>query len=68
MLSTQDLLAHAPFIQRGTLRPAFVEPDQAHVIEAEQPQNGGVKIVNVQSIFYRMQAKLIGCSHGASSL
>src|SRR5687767_10370793 len=62
----QNPLMRLAFVQRGPFWPPFVAVDEAHVVEAEKVQDGGVQVVDVEAVLDGVQAHCIRHADGLS--
>ena len=58
-MSARDTREGVTFVQGRSFRPTLVAIGQLHVIDSEQMQDGGVKIVDVQTILDGMQTDFV---------
>src|SRR6266567_4514880 len=58
--SRRDPRKRFPFVERQSLGPALVAIDQFGMVQAHQPKDGRVQIVNVQRVLDGAQSELIG--------
>ncbi len=56
------------FVQRGIFRAAFVVIRDLEVLQAEEPQDGGMEIMHVQTVLHRVQSEVVGGTDGLSTL
>ncbi len=54
-----DAFKRFAFVERGAFGAAFVGIDETHVVESQQPQDGRVQVVNVQTIFDGSQTEFV---------
>src|SRR5438132_755130 len=64
----RNLCVRLTHVKRQALRPALMPVNELRVIESHQPQNGGVEVVDVETIPYCAQAELVGFTDDLPSL
>ena len=65
--SAGDLRVGVAFVLVDALGAAFVEVDELGVIEAEQVQDRGVQVVDVQAVLDGVQAEVVGRADGLAA-
>ena len=56
------------FVQRGIFGATFVVIGDLEVFQAEQPQDGGMQIMHVETVLHRVQPEVVGGTDGLSTL
>src|SRR5689334_6015944 len=58
--SRKEFQIRSTLIERRSFGPAFVFVDEVHVSDAQGMEDGGVEVVNVETVFHSVEAEFIG--------